>query len=412
MQTKSEKILIELAKAHLLTPWCYPSPFRDQGSQKGKVRSKQHCDLLIVFGRDVIIFSDKQVHFRKHATLELSWGRWYRDAVLESAGQLDGAKRWVESHPGRVFEDELCEVPIPIPADANIHLIATCRGAAKSCQAFFGGGTGSLMFHAGNLTNPELAPFQVGCISERGNVVHVLDSEVIDVVLRHLDTLPEFLRYLQQRAILARSGTAVMSAGEEELLVLFLGRLNPDGLHGFEGLLEFGAVATQEGLLAQYTASQAYASKKQADKNSYVWDTLIEHLFEAMRPIDDTPLPFPLRSSLAWLAREPRVRRRMLGESVLTAIRSATKPGRFARALHPSRPGDPLWVFMALQRPPDLDFAAYVQVRQEMLWSYVLAARYLHKEPVEVVGIGLNAWGDKPASEDLLWLPNDDWTEE
>lgn len=398
----------------MLTPWCFPNPFRDQGAHQGKVRGKELCDLLIVFGNDVIIFSDKHVQFRKHNTIELSWARWYRDAVLESAKQLEGAKRWIETHPNRVFETGDCSSEIFIPQNATevkVHLILTCRGAAKACQTLFGGGTGSLISRSVRLADPELSPFQVGSFTEKGNVIHVFDSEVMDVIFKHLDTLPDFIRYLHQREDLAKSNTAFMTVGEEELLAVYLSDLNADGLHGFKSLQKYTSVLTQEGLLASYTSSHAYASKKDADKDSYVWDDLIEHLFGSLVTTDGAPMPFTLRTALYWMAREGRVRRRVLGRSILAVIRSA-KQGRFVRVFKPTNTGDVLWVFMALRKPPNITFNDYVSVRQEMLWSYVLAARHLFRTSTNVVGIGLNAWGDAPTSEDFLCLSEKEWTEE
>jgi hypothetical protein len=203
-----------------------------------------------------------------------------------------------------------------------------------------------------------------------------------------------------------------MSVGEEELLALFFDNLNKDGLHGFESLQQFNAIVTQEGTLAEYVASSAFHSKKQADKVSYIWDQLIEQLFKNLRPIEGENLPWSKRVLLAKLADVNRVQRRLLGESIGQVVKLAKEPGRFVRALRPSSHSHPMWIFMALKRPTNISFEEYVEVRQAMLWSYVLAARYLYDAPTEVVGIGLNAWGDAPTSEDILLLPIDDWSDE
>ena len=55
--------------------------------------------MLVVFGNDVILFSDKSIKFPVHDNVQVAWGRWYRAAVLDSAKQLFGATRWVRDHP-------------------------------------------------------------------------------------------------------------------------------------------------------------------------------------------------------------------------------------------------------------------------------------------------------------------------
>jgi len=60
--TSSERYLKRLADDTFLSLWSYPGICRDQGhSQRG--HGKEVCDLLVVFGNTVIIFSDKDCTF-------------------------------------------------------------------------------------------------------------------------------------------------------------------------------------------------------------------------------------------------------------------------------------------------------------------------------------------------------------
>jgi hypothetical protein len=64
--------------------------------------SKELCDLLVVFGDDLIIFSDKSCAMQQGPH---GWSRWYRRSVLESAHQLHRAAGWLRKHPRDVFLD-------------------------------------------------------------------------------------------------------------------------------------------------------------------------------------------------------------------------------------------------------------------------------------------------------------------
>lgn len=442
MPTESEGILTELAIKHLLKPWCFAHPHRDQGSQRGKVVGKELCDLLIVFGRNIVIISDKHVAFgvgkkavqggveelestnpdkpgsvqhlsNTGANRDLSWSRWYRHAVIDSAKQLEGAKRWILGHPQRVFKDGGCQEQIELPSQldaADIFLIVTCRGAKTACQSFFGGGSGSLMLQDGQLDDPTMLPFHVGTITHKGTPVAVFDSEVLDIVFKHLDTLPDFLRYLKQRQMLTLSGQSIYSAGEEELLSVYLSRLNQDGQHGFGNLGHLQGIGIDEGMFHEYTASSAYASKREADRVSYIWDRLITQLNDRMCSIDGQPLPYSNQKALYFLASVNRVKRRMMAKSVLQVIEAADGVGRYTRVVAPIDDFDPLWVLMALDRPEYVDFDRYLEVRQDMLWKYVLAARHVHGSQTDVVGLGFNARSNIYTSEDLLILEVADWT--
>jgi hypothetical protein len=84
--------------------WSYPHLYKDQGKKRGG-DGKELCDLLVVFGEHLLIFSDKDIELREDADTAIAWSRWYRKAVLDSAGQVFGAERWLREHPDRVFTD-------------------------------------------------------------------------------------------------------------------------------------------------------------------------------------------------------------------------------------------------------------------------------------------------------------------
>jgi hypothetical protein len=60
--TPSETYLAKLAERNFLNLWCYPNTFIDKKAA-GKGDGKELCDLLVVCGDHVLIFSDKTVRW-------------------------------------------------------------------------------------------------------------------------------------------------------------------------------------------------------------------------------------------------------------------------------------------------------------------------------------------------------------
>lgn len=66
----SERVLTALCRKSFLRLWSQTNVFTDEGFKDGKGSTRELCDALVIFGNDVIIFSDK--HIRFHADKELS----------------------------------------------------------------------------------------------------------------------------------------------------------------------------------------------------------------------------------------------------------------------------------------------------------------------------------------------------
>jgi hypothetical protein len=145
--TESERYLGHLVQSAFLSLWSYSNVYTDEG-RKGSGSGKEFCDLLVVFGNDVILFSDKHSKFVPHADVNIAWSRWYKRAIEKSAKQLAGAEAWLKRFPDRLFLDPSCTTKLPIklpdPAKQRIHLIAVTRGAAEHATTYWGT---KLLFH-------------------------------------------------------------------------------------------------------------------------------------------------------------------------------------------------------------------------------------------------------------------------
>ena len=87
--TPTEKHLARLCERAFLRLWSYPNLYRDQGG------GKELCDVLIVFGRDVIVFSDKSCAYPDTGDEVRDWARWFKSSIAASARQVYGAERWI-----------------------------------------------------------------------------------------------------------------------------------------------------------------------------------------------------------------------------------------------------------------------------------------------------------------------------
>lgn len=101
--TDSERILMRLARKAFLSLWSYPNVYSDEGRSKSKGDGKELVDLLVVFGDNVLLFSDKHCEYHADIDVTVAWPRWYRRAIDKSARQLAGAESFLRRFPGTRF---------------------------------------------------------------------------------------------------------------------------------------------------------------------------------------------------------------------------------------------------------------------------------------------------------------------
>src|SRR5690606_13479927 len=154
--------------------------------------------------------------------------------------------------------------------------------------------------------------FTVGDIDPSKPFVHVLDEASLDLVMRELDTIDDFVRYLAAKETFVRSRQLVSAAGEEELLAYYLQRTDETGRHGFIFDGNPTHVIIDE-LWQDLIRRPEYRAKKKADEISYVWDKMIEVVAKCAaegRLVAGNDLPLQDHErGLRLLAAEPRVAR-------------------------------------------------------------------------------------------------------
>jgi hypothetical protein len=277
---ESEQFVYDVCRNSFLSTWCHLNP-------RGKEAGKELCDILVVCEPHVVVISVKDVRYKDTGRANVDRERWERKAVDDSVKQILGAQRLLDNASHVLRRDGTKGLPLPPKAHRKYHRIAVAFGADR----------------------------KVGLSGTRGkpytnNFVHVVDERACLTLLKHLNTISDFTKYLDDKEKLFSKGVRVwMEGGEEDLLAVYLnrGRRFPKG--------EF--LILQDDLWDTVSNKPEFLAKLREDEDSYIWDRLIEHL--AVKP-DAEKWEFigswsELELTARTMAREHRFSRRLLGKT-------------------------------------------------------------------------------------------------
>jgi len=432
--TKSERYLAKLADRSFLNLWAYPSPFRDQ-KQGGTGDGKEVCDLLVVCGAHVIIFSEKTIEW-PNGEIGTAWRRWAKRAIKDSAKQTRGAERWITEHPERLFLDRECKTPFPIdlPPEGTrqIHRVVVASGSAEACREHIPDSSGSLIIRPrvvgdSHWTGEDGAtsPFVVGDVDPAGSFVHVFNEASLDKVMEELDTITDFTDYLSRKTAFVRSGHLAEAQGEENLLAFYAVRTNTEGEHDF--VLEVGQspLSIKYGLYERTIEDPQYQAKKGANEISYLWDRLIEgfskHLLGGTS-ITPEGRNFDLRESelgLRHMALASRFARRYLSDAVTGVLQKGKEVDRFVRSIMSpaGTENSETAFFFTMKYLDEMDqnggYEKYREVRLRITQIYARGLLESNSHLDRVIGIGLEPPGQgRGSSGDLVYMEQNNWTDE
>lgn len=433
--TQAERYLQRLCDRTFLSLWSYTNVYRGQRSGGGKGDGKELCDLLVVFGDDVLIFSDKSGAFPDTGNVHTDWSRWFRKAVAESACQAWGAERWLKKFPDAVFLDAACTQPLPLkippPDRIRVHRIVVAHNVADRCSQFFPGSSPTLMFDSsiGGKDHYRDAgtyqPFCIGWIDADRPFVHVFDDASLEIILKTRDTITDLVEYLRWKEALiesARSRKVVLRyCGEEDLLANYLPRGGRPA--GFSLPNDIDYFFLEEGDWKAFESSPERASQLAADSGSYLWDAVIEQFnanilggtsYNPQGPDHREPRPIADREkTLRFMAREKRVRRRFLSEILLDLVRTTTSSQWARRVVLPSKPGDAHYCFLAFPHSASHSLEEYRLVRTRLLEALCHVTKLICPEAVDIVGFATQPGLEtSPRSEDVAYLDARQWSEE
>jgi len=370
---KSEELVYKLCTKSFLSLWSYPTP---QG--KGK---KELCDVLVVCEPDIIIFSVKEIAFKDTGNPEVDFQRWHRKAVEESCEQIYGAERWISLNPNVITEKGEISLPFPNLVNRRIHRIAVALGSKGKAPFFFG-------------------DFGKGFI-------HVLNEKSLDVLLNELDTISDFVKYLTDKEDFYRSGkTTLLTGGEEDFLAFYLS-------NNREFPSEINTLVLEDDLWSGLSSDSQYLEKKKLDEISYIWDELIEELYQTYLDsnlISDLPYTsdnlLDIEKAIRVMARETRLARRMLAISLVDFLQSA-KGKKLKSRVSEGNISEVLYVFQISKYENDRKY------NMAELAGRCVVARGICQNKKIVIGINVE-FSDfvKGSATTVCYLEIPEWTKE
>lgn len=394
--TESEKILAELCNDSFLRLWTYPNLFAKPG--------KELCDLLVVFGSDVIIFSDKNCAYGTSENEDLNWKRWYKKSIAHSAAQIENAASWILDRPDEIYLDAKCtqRLPIQLPnsEDARIHRVCVALGASAAAKAKLG--RPSLRIEPGIKDGTK--PLTVGRISHARGWVHVFDEDSLSTVLKQLSTASDFVAYLNAKSNLFGGGTFVSAESETDLLARFLwyNRTFPS---------ETKPYVIEPDLWHKVSNDASFNAGRQEDEVSFFWDHLVERLtgffVEGTLQTGNELTVTEYESMARILAGESRFSRRVLSKLILDRAKRA-KAAAIGSLLPSCQPDINYVLYVGQGAEPDA-YEDYRNDRASILRLRCIAAKAVLPERRFILGIGLDAAGSHGGSEDFILMDTLEW---
>ena len=341
----SEQFVLDLCRRSVLSLWCYNNP-------RGKEAGKELCDILVVCDPHVIVISVKDVLFKETDDPAVDFERWERKAVDASIKQIYGAERWLASASHVLRSDGSPGLTLPPLTHRKVHRIAVAFGGRN--QVPLGSGDPGKGF------------------------VHVMNEDSCTAILNELDTITDLTEYLlATEACAARGCAIVMEGSEADLLGLYLhnGRSFPPG---------HDMMLLQPGIWDEIRGKPEWQRRKDADRESYYWDRLIELLSDpTAKPVGEAGVQLTsFEVALRAMARECRFSRRGLGRGVrefFEEARAGKLRSRIVRGL-----SGILYVFVYFGSGEDHEY------RTAELTARCLIARHRHGQGDAVVGVGIS----------------------
>lgn len=370
--TRTEQFVYNVCRKSFLSLWSYANP---QGANPGK----ELCDILVVCDPYVIVFSVKEITLRTDGEASLNWSRWERKAVDASINQIKGALRWLDKMDHVITKDGTRGLSLPPNQKRIYHRIAVACGGNRE------------------------VPISSSCNQDEP-FFHVFDEKAFFLILRHLDTISDFVEYLCKKKQFLTRAAIIVAGHEENILGAYLhgGRSFPVG----PDLAIF-----QDNIWEGVSTRPEFLAKVERDEDSYTWDRLIELFCEGGFTGESWhgPSMRETERALRVLAREDRFSRRLLGKSFLEFLKGS-KAGKLEARMMQS-PSGVVYVFYAYKSKTTPD------ERKATLAARCFSAICQIPEASTIIGVDINMPGDIPlegCTSDLVMLhrDTDKWSED
>ncbi|MCM8782474.1 MAG: SEC-C metal-binding domain-containing protein [Candidatus Omnitrophica bacterium] len=356
----AEKIVQELAIKTFLTDWCYLNPKLPD--------NKELSDLLVVFDDIAIIWQIKDLKLDKN-------GKYKKSEVDKNLRQLSGARR-------QLFD-----------LKTTIELENPRRGKEK-----FSPGTIKEIYLISVLLGEGEKAFSF--IEEiKNHTIHVFDKEFTQIILNELDTISDFTHYLKAKESLIRQNKKlIILGGEKELLAFYL--MNKRSFERFDAATN---ILIDEGSWKLLQSKPEYKAKKEADRISYGWDSIINRAHMTSSQYEKLQYEKVARE----LARPNRFQRRYLSKVFFDAHIRAHNDNThdLFRRIFPGEGTTYCFLFQD-------DAEARREKRKAMLSAMCWIARGKYQQNKKVLGIATEMKIRPMCSYDFCLLDIPNWTAE
>lgn len=354
--TPSEKYIAHLCRISFLPFWSFPNPIGKNG--------KELCDLLVVCANTVIIISVKDIKFSEHKNQKIQQKRWSKKAIESSINQIKGAERHLNSVDSILLKDRKTSIKLPKKDQRVIYRIAIAFGSDKDYQ------------------------IPIGNYQEE--FVHIFDEKSTATILSELDTITDFTNYLFAKEKFLKNCNLLVAC-EVDFLAIYI-----------ETTLEFDqpvdVLTCPDDLWESYLTSQEYYNWRETIKPSFIWDYMINHLFN-YHITDSTSQE--RRDNMEFAVRlinqENRMNRIELGICLDDAINKKSN----GRMLLPQESANHLYVFIPLTQEN-------WEGKEQELELRCIVARKLNPSIHNVIGIAIGSNTNGESVFDIChhYIPN------
>lgn len=168
---EGESFVNEIAYKSFFKYWCYPGPKYENGDKK------EICDLLIVFNDICIIFSVKNYEFKGNHV------RYFNNTIEKAVRQLNGAYK-------TLFKKDKVEIKHP---DRNPEEFPKNK-IVKIFKIIINLGEGVDFYDITRTHN-------------NSDFITIFDKETFQTIAEELNTVPDFIDYLEKRELLFKNKT-------------------------------------------------------------------------------------------------------------------------------------------------------------------------------------------------------------
>lgn len=411
--TKRERYLAKLADETFFGLWSYPNIYTNEGITKNLI-GKEFCDLFVIFGETIILFSDKDIKFNETKSTNIAWKRWFNKSIVKSCAQLYGAESWIKKSGNRLFLDKECKenFHLDFSSISQIHLIAVTCNSNKPAQKYLGGSSSLFQNYLYDHKDCLDHNFTIGDLYPDKTFVHVLDEFTLDLLISELSTIADFINYLTEKTNAIRSKRIIAASGEEEILSLyFQGRVKGNYLGKIAPLLGVNSndgMLLESGLWTQYKASTEYFLLNDLCRSNMLWDDIVNRFSESILTAkvghySEYPIEYHERA-LRHMASESRVSRYLLSTAFDEKFNEVPIDKRSSRLVQSITDPNKIFIFLFFPRKKGLSDGEYREHRTEMSYNYVLVSRYLRPEIKLFLVVSTEPKGSPSRSEDILGL--------